>query len=264
MKTTESYVSLEQLTCPVDQIFGVWRLTLPPAYATQQVKPCADFLLHYIIEGSYEHWEPDGHLCAQPGNLVIYSNNSGGHTRVGDHGIAFYSTWFSAPGSSAGFPKMTLVKGSDNIFKAFENLHQASFIPEISYRNLKLFAALLELLSISTHERQTPFYRLEDKQFRTRIEYYVKKNGIFRPLLAQLCRICDCSQATLIRECHRETGMTPGKFIQTLRMQEAYRLISSGEMNVTQTAEYLRYPSIHSFSREYTGYFGAAPTIYHP
>jgi AraC-like DNA-binding protein len=48
--------------------------------------------------------------------------------------------------------------------------------------------------------------------------------------------------------------------IQTVRMEEARGLLLFSTLNVTQVAEYLGYPRLHEFSREFSQYFGAPPS----
>lgn len=49
---------------------------------------------------------------------------------------------------------------------------------------------------------------------------------------------------------------------QRLRLEEARRLLRSGRLNITQTAEALGYPDIHAFSRQFTQKLGMTPSSY--
>jgi len=49
----------------------------------------------------------------------------------------------------------------------------------------------------------------------------------------------------------RETGLTPAKYIKRLRMEEARRLLESGEVSVTEIAGMLGYSSAGYFSRDF-------------
>ncbi len=146
----------------------------------------------------------------------------------------------------------------------FKMLHECSFENNPVYRNLELFSKLLDLLAEIGKTWNLPFYRVQKDSFQSKIEYFIKFNGIYRPTLKQLCEICSCSPATIIRVCRKETGMTPGKYVQKIRMLEAYSLLRLGELNITQIAEILQYPGIHEFSREFSVYFGFPPSKVNP
>jgi AraC-like DNA-binding protein len=48
--------------------------------------------------------------------------------------------------------------------------------------------------------------------------------------------------------------------IREIRMAEAGKLLKHTQMNISQTADYLGYPRVHEFSREFSKFFGYPPT----
>jgi AraC-like DNA-binding protein len=263
MKYHDKYAELKTLECPVDRLFGVWQLSLEPGYFRQGTSRTG-FLMHLILEGEYAQQLDGIRYEAKAGDLVIFANSESHQVRIGAEGIAFYSVWFSAPSISSFFNKITILKSTDAILDKFRLLHECSFESNPVYRNLELFSKLLDLLAEIGRTSNLPFYREQKDSFQSKIEYFMKFNGIYRPTLKQLCEVCDCSPATVIRACKKETGMTPGKYVQKIRMLEAYSLLRLGELNVTQIAEILQYPGIHEFTREFSGYFDFPPSKVNP
>ncbi|MHC4874825.1 MAG: helix-turn-helix domain-containing protein [Planctomycetota bacterium] len=47
--------------------------------------------------------------------------------------------------------------------------------------------------------------------------------------------------------------------LRSLRMSEARGLLIYSSLNITQIAQYLDYPRVHEFSREFKKYFGVSP-----
>jgi len=263
MKYHDKYIELKTLECPIDRLFGVWQLSLTPGYFSPGTSRTG-FLMHLIIEGGYKQWVDGKQHKAGVGDLVIFANGENIQAKIGQEGAAFYSVWFSAPSISSFFDKVTILKSTDAILNKFKILHTLSFEKNPVYRNLELFSKLLDLLAEIGRTWDLPFYREQNDSFKSKIEYFIKFNGIYRPSLKQLCEVCSCSIATIIRACRKETGMTPGKYIQKIRMLEAYSLLRLGELNVTQIAEILQYPGIHEFSREFSVYFGFPPSKVNP
>lgn len=68
---------------------------------------------------------------------------------------------------------------------------------------------------------------------------------------------------TVLKQLFRHhTGQGVMAYYQQLRLEEARRLLRTGEMNITQTAEALGYSSIHAFSRQFTAHVGMTPSAY--
>ena len=100
-------------------------------------------------------------------------------------------------------------------------------------------------------------------QLRDKSRYDRSRKGELLPIaqtLKELCKIAGYSKSTIIRSCKKVTGGTPMQRIQKLRMEEAKGLLSIAQLNVSQVADYLGYPRIHEFSREFSKYFGKPPS----
>ncbi|MEX1656953.1 helix-turn-helix transcriptional regulator [Streptomyces pseudovenezuelae] len=70
------------------------------------------------------------------------------------------------------------------------------------------------------------------------------------------------SKYHFLRVFSRVTGVTPGRFLTAVRLQEAKRLLLSTSFNVAEVAVRVGYSSTGSFTRRFTELVGLSPTQY--
>jgi AraC-like DNA-binding protein len=71
------------------------------------------------------------------------------------------------------------------------------------------------------------------------------------------CNESGMSRASLHRHFFAMTGLSPIQYQKQLRLQEARRLLLSGDRNASEVAFAVGYKSASQFSREYLRQFGA-------
>ncbi|MFF0206068.1 helix-turn-helix transcriptional regulator [Streptomyces sp. NPDC005017] len=78
----------------------------------------------------------------------------------------------------------------------------------------------------------------------------------------------DLAQSVMLSKYHflrvfsRVTGVTPGRFLTAVRLQEAKRLLLSTPLNVADVSARVGYSSTGSFTRRFTESVGLSPTQY--
>ncbi len=78
----------------------------------------------------------------------------------------------------------------------------------------------------------------------------------------------DLAQSVMLSKYHflrvfsRVTGVTPGRFLSAVRLQEAKRLLLSTSLNVAEVSVQVGYSSTGSFTRRFTESVGLCPTQY--
>jgi DNA-binding response OmpR family regulator/two-component sensor histidine kinase len=70
------------------------------------------------------------------------------------------------------------------------------------------------------------------------------------------------SRAQLHRRMKEITGISSGKFLRNLRMEQAARLLREGAVNVSQVADRVGYDDRAHFSTAFKAHFGQSPTEY--
>jgi AraC-like DNA-binding protein len=174
--------------------------------------------------------------------------------------VTFLSVGFTAP-NLAPLPLDQRVFPSDPVMRrAFHTLYGAAQLSGRTERSLKAFSALLALLG-RIEEKTHGFSKTPEEGCATwwAVEERIRRTRQFRPALDELAQLACCSRASIVRSCRRATGESPMRRIQQLRMEEARGLLKFSTFNVTQVAEYLGYPRLNEFSREYSKYFNHPP-----
>lgn len=80
--------------------------------------------------------------------------------------------------------------------------------------------------------------------------------------LDDLARGARVSKYYFLRVFTQVTGVTPGRFLTAVRLQEAKRLLLSTSLNVADISAQVGYSSTGSFTRRFTESVGLAPTQY--
>jgi AraC-like DNA-binding protein len=70
------------------------------------------------------------------------------------------------------------------------------------------------------------------------------------------------SRAQLHRKMKELTGISSGKFLRNLRMEQAARLLRESKVNVSQVAYNVGYSDLAHFSTAFKSYFGQSPSEY--
>ena len=77
-------------------------------------------------------------------------------------------------------------------------------------------------------------------------------------LAEELC----ISRAQLHRKIKELTGVSTGKFLRNLRMEQAARLLQEGKVNISQIAYLVGFNDQTHFSTVFKNYFGVSPSEY--
>lgn len=89
-----------------------------------------------------------------------------------------------------------------------------------------------------------------------------------RANLSQQLTLDDMAQTAMFSKFHftrifqRITGVSPGRFLAALRLQEAKRLLVSTDLNVAAISVRVGYSSVGTFSTRFTKSVGLPPTTY--
>lgn len=111
------------------------------------------------------------------------------------------------------------------------------------------------------------FFDIMEKQCRdgSRISpalTYVQDHYIESFDVAQLAKMCMLSESQLYCVFKQETGMSPIRYKNHLRIQQAKRLLKSEECTIQEVAAMLGFENIYYFSRVFKDHTGRSPTAY--
>lgn len=104
-----------------------------------------------------------------------------------------------------------------------------------------------------------------DKAIEQAVHRVIKsmKEGLDEPLtIDDMARTAMFSKFHFSRIFQRVTGLSPGKFLSAMRLQEAKQLLVSTSLNVIDISHRVGYNSVGTFSTRFTSSVGISPTAY--
>jgi len=248
-----------KLICPVKEIFGSWIIEKPPHHRiTAWSTP--GHLIHLIRSGEYELKINERSYIARKGDLLYYYETEMVEWIENLTKVSFYSISFSAPGlSPLPFDKRKR-KGNQVIRKAFENFFEAHQKYVFSEKAFIQFECLMKILSSMGFKEEGNSEDSSQRDVWWEVEALLRRKKLFRPNIQNLVKLSGKSRTTLFYACRKAFKLAPLQRIQILRMEEARGLLMFSPLNISEIANYLGYPRIHEFSREFSAWFGCPPT----
>ena len=101
----------------------------------------------------------------------------------------------------------------------------------------------------------------DEERIRHAAELLVK-NMQSPPCIDDLSRSIGMSRTKLIKSFPRVFGTSPYEYLRRMRLERAGKLLSKGEMNITETAYWVGYSSSSHFTKAFREYYGMLPSRY--
>lgn len=144
----------------------------------------------------------------------------------------------------------------DNIFRDDQN------VSELEIKILGHYISIL-LLELIRKKSVMNYGFSPDKDLRIiKVISYLEKNPFTQLRLEALAGQAGLSVNHFIRKFKQITGLTPKQYILRLKMEKAVRLLEYSDMTVSQIAEAIHFPDIHSFSKAFKKRFKESPGSY--
>lgn len=250
---------ITRISCPIESITGIWEFKRP-SFFKYLCYSLSGHLLHLVTKGSYVVKINGREYKVKEGDIVYYYESEEVETIGNKSDVNFYSVSFQAPKVIPLLFDMRVFPADKELHNLFRKLHEEFSTQNIKSRHYMVYSILLNILNNIEGIYFDSKNRALEEELWWSIERRIRRDKIFRPSLNDLLRISGYSRSTVIRSCRKATGNTPINRIQTIRMEEAKSLLSFAHLNVTQVSEYLEYPRIHEFSREFSNYYGVPPS----
>lgn len=251
---------INRISFPVESITGVWEFTRPPFFK-YLCYSLPGHLLHLVIKGSYTVRINSREYQVKEGDVIYYYESEEVESIGNESEVTFYSVGFQASKLSPLSIENRVFQSTNNMQLSFRKLFEGYSSNNDKARPYKTFASLLDILNdIDELYEVSQNKNNEKEELWWALERRIRKQKMFRPSLKKLCKIAGYSRATVIRSCRKVTGDTPLQRIRRIRMEEARGLLNFANLNVSQVAEYLGYPRVHEFSREFSKFYGEPPS----
>lgn len=251
------------LVCPVERVTGVWRFGRQ-AGGCHRARSLPGHLLHLIIKGEYRLRISGREYKVGKGDIVYYYEVEEVEWLGNDVEVVFYSVGFLAPSLTPPPVDKRVMKAGESARRTFEELYNVSVEPDSFSRTCGIMAALLSILreifafagaSSAGSSSENPWWG---------VEAGLRRRKRFRASLDEMALMASVSRSSLVRCCRAATGSSPRQRLALARMEEARGLLECSGLGVSQIADYLGYPRLHEFSREFARCFGSSPRSFMP
>jgi AraC-like DNA-binding protein len=137
-------------------------------------------------------------------------------------------------------------------------------IPSETKINMKIKSNYLSILLLRLLQKENLFSEYGNvKDSRIRAVLYFIMASLHKHLCTEtLAEKAGVSKYHFIKIFRKETGVTPGQYIQDIKIEKAFSLLNFSDLNINQIAEVLAYPDIQTFSRAFKNKTGTAPLNY--
>lgn len=105
-------------------------------------------------------------------------------------------------------------------------------------------------------------HRKNDTEIFNRITNYMKAHLNSHITIEQICKDNMVGRSQLQNIFHKKANLGIIEYFSNMKINEAKRMIRTGEMNFTQISEHLGYTSIHYFSRQFKKITDMTPSEY--
>ncbi len=105
-------------------------------------------------------------------------------------------------------------------------------------------------------------FKEHNQQHIVHVQEYIESNFNQSISIAELARIAQCTERTLNRHFKRYVGTSPVKYIQSVRVENAKRLLEQDSVNIKKLTDAVGYEDYASFGRLFKANTGLTPAKY--
>lgn len=150
------------------------------------------------------------------------------------------------------------------MFQTFKSLEQESSRQDrlnLMLDSLEMQIAVLLLREFKTNVMRSSHLQDADSYVRLAQEY-IRTYFSSNISLQDICNEIHVSQYHFIRTFVKKVGMTPHKYLLSIRMEKAKELLITRQYSVTEAAMLCGYESISNFSTTFKNVVGLSPVDY--
>ena len=241
-------------------------INLPRKFETNNTLGRVDYYLMYIISGRLKVWLPDGIRTAEAGDVINFPPGyKYRYSSSGKSALSYYFAHFTGSDVEkilercffSPLPSLWHAGSSDDAVEAFSSMFE-SYARADELRDVSLGSSLMRILvALSSAIRAKNGERPLSRSMTYINSKYVE--DICVPELAEMEGLSVSRYNVLFREIN---GVSPIKYIISLRMKHACTLLSSTDLAVNEVGAAVGYDDNHFFSKLFKKYVGASPVAY--
>lgn len=256
-------------------VFAMGRSEVPPGKAIRQI--CQDrYVLHWVQKGTIRLVIDNRKFDVTPGEAFLIDLGSEPcHGPKGSRSTRSY--WVSFNGKDMPRYMTALGAGNNPVFRGLAPDRIRNLLAQLyrltrrqDYAYEARVSAVIETLLAELYASRplqvarvtlgTETYLLSDPIRRAIdwiIRYYDCPVGI-----GQLAEQIGFSRSHFSRVFHRETGITPGEWLNRYRIDQSRRLLETGEKTIAEIARAVGIPDQNYFARLFRRFIGCSPRGY--
>lgn len=232
------------------------------------------YVLGIIAEGSRNMTVKNIDYCARAGDVIVFSPYQN-HACLpdGNAALSYYGLNVSSKIMEERCLELTGKKflpafvspllQDEELYSYIYQLNQLIFEESKEFQKEELFLCLIERLL-----RRHGFVQEDDSQKDCanpssieKVCSYIDENFDRHISLNDLCDIACQSKSTLLRTFTREKGVTPYRYLETVRINKARQLLEDG-LNPAEAALNTGFSDQSHFNRYFTMFTGLTPALY--
>lgn len=226
-----------------------------------------DFYLMYIISGEAKIYNENEIMIAKEGSVIVFPpQKSYRHSSCDEIPISYL--WVHFTGSEVLnilnrygirlYPFINKTKSENRISNRFQKLFEG-FAKNDSFRDYDLASLLDRVLveigrAISTEQSEKVLYA---KSIRYINEFYSSPIRI-----TDLAKMENVSMTTYNLHFKEQMGMSPTKYILSLRMHAAMELLISSQLSIREIGSMCGYVDFNFFTKVFKKFTGKSPSAY--
>ena len=202
--------------------------------------------------------------------FFVKPNEQHGFENISKHNLITYEIKFDTQHEDLKYKLINLpfhINSSDYINNLFSMAYDEAKIKRpynTEMMNAYIVQILCTLLRTENHSNQV--IENLDNPNKTdgfnKVVQYIDRNISKDLSLEQLSEYVHLEKVYFLKKFTKLTGLTPMKYIKTMRMKKAKTLLQFSDMSITMIAESVGFKNIQYFSRVFTEYYNVNPSLY--
>lgn len=223
-------------------------------------RPWPSFLA--VLKGEYTYEQKDKTITVSAGEVLFLPKNTAYKYKISSPNAHTMQVTFNIfPDEINNSLPQTLTildgKSSSQIISLFPKLLTA-FRSNEAFAIFSLSSLIFQCLGIMTKQVAFSPY---SKQIMPAVKFIEQNYNSDFPI-THLSTLCHLSASQLRRLFVKETGFSPLKYKNRLRLEEACRLLDMGELNISEISDVMMFDTPYAFSKFFKNEMGISPNKY--
>ncbi|MBE7047436.1 MAG: helix-turn-helix transcriptional regulator [Ruminococcaceae bacterium] len=221
--------------------------------------------LLYIVKGSYTYTFKKGKITAEKDDIIYLPYGSSYKYHINSNDTETMQIEFNISNSDG---EKIIINEYPILIKNNSGKIKNLFLEVINLKNntsythkFKAMSNILEILSYVSETVEKSVLKTSKKRISPAVNY-IENNSEKKIYTKELAFLCGLSESRFRKVFTYEMGMSPIKYKNHIRLQNAIALIKTGNISISEIAEALGFESVYAFSQFFKSQTGYSPSKY--